>query len=418
MLEFFEKLFTSDFMPHGHCYLWSPSIPWLNVLSDIAITLSYYSIPVALLVFIRRRKDLAFSWVFVLFGVFIFACGTTHLMEIWTVWNGTYRIAGVVKLFTALASVLTAILLWPTIPKLLALPSPKQVEIINIALLAEISERKLAQEKLAALNLDLERRIHNATSQVQMALAQKGESLIRERSARAEAEKASRFKNEFLATLSHELRTPLNALSSWIQLLSDSAIRDGATMEALPVLRRNVTKLSEIIDVLLDMSIILTGSLSLNIAPYSLIDVANEVIDNLRATADSKNVKLKMDIGTPLPLLKGDHIRIRQIIWNLLTNAIRFTPSGKSITVSVMIEGSAVLLKVLDQGRGIDPKFLPFVFDRFRQESSSSSREYSGLGLGLSIGQQLAELHGGSITAESKGVGFGAEFTLRLPLPL
>ena len=179
MFEYFEKLFSSDFMPHGHCYLWTPSILWINVISDIIITASYYSIPIALLIFIRRRKDLAFSWVFVLFGIFIFACGTTHLMEVWTVWNGTYRLSGIIKLLTAIASFLTAVLLWPLIPKLLALPSPKQVEEINLALLAEMAEKKLTQQKLVALNLELEEKVHNTTSQLQIALAQKVESLVR-----------------------------------------------------------------------------------------------------------------------------------------------------------------------------------------------------------------------------------------------
>ncbi|MCB0328259.1 MAG: hypothetical protein KDD70_01310, partial [Bdellovibrionales bacterium] len=128
MIEFFSKLFSSEFMPHGHCYLWQPEILWLHVVSDATIAIAYYSIPVALLYFVRRRTDLAFNWIFVLFAAFIFACGSTHLLEIWTVWQGSYRIQGVVKLATAIVSVATAIILWPLIPQALRIPSRKDLE--------------------------------------------------------------------------------------------------------------------------------------------------------------------------------------------------------------------------------------------------------------------------------------------------
>ena len=140
MGEFLARLFSSDFMPHGHCYLWRPEILWLHVFSDGVITASYYFIPVALVYFVRKRKDLPFNWMFLLFGVFIFACGTTHLMEIWTVWNGTYRLAGVIKAITAVASVGTALALVPLIPQALALPSPAQLRAANSKLEEEVRE--------------------------------------------------------------------------------------------------------------------------------------------------------------------------------------------------------------------------------------------------------------------------------------
>ncbi len=146
MLEFFRHLFTSDFMPHGHCYYWQPVIVWLHVASDALITLAYYSIPVALVYFVRKRGDLAFHWVFLMFGAFIFGCGTTHLMEVWTVWHGTYRLAGVIKLITAVLSVGTAAALWPLIPKALSLPSTTLLKETNLALQNEIAERKRMEE--------------------------------------------------------------------------------------------------------------------------------------------------------------------------------------------------------------------------------------------------------------------------------
>src|SRR5262249_13914629 len=142
MIEFFKQLFTSDFMPHGHCYFWQPEIVWLHVLSDSCITLAYYSIPIALVYFVRKRRDVPFNWMFVMFGAVIFGCGTTHLVEVWTVWHGTYRIAGVVKFITAGLSVGTAVALWPLIPKALALPSPSQLEKSNRDLQDEIKEHK------------------------------------------------------------------------------------------------------------------------------------------------------------------------------------------------------------------------------------------------------------------------------------
>ena len=157
MKEFIERLFSSDFMPHGYCYLWRPDIVWLHAVSDGLITFSYYLIPVLLIYFVRKRKDLPFHWVFVLFGVFIFACGTTHLMEIWTLWHGTYRLSGVIKALTAGASLVTLAALFPIIPKALALPSPE-------ALRVEIANRKRAEQAVQEANAALELRVEERTA--------------------------------------------------------------------------------------------------------------------------------------------------------------------------------------------------------------------------------------------------------------
>src|SRR5258708_36860204 len=141
MMEFLNRLFSSDFMPHGYCYLWRPEIVWLHAISDGTITVAYYLIPLALIYFVCKRKDLPFHWIFLMFGIFIFGCGTTHLMEVWTLWHGTYRLAGVIKALTALASLATAALLITLIPKALALPSPAQLRAANLKLENEIRER-------------------------------------------------------------------------------------------------------------------------------------------------------------------------------------------------------------------------------------------------------------------------------------
>ena len=166
MINFFAKLFTSDFMPHGHCFLWNPGVLWLHAISDGVIALSYYVIPVTLLYFVRRRHDLPFNWVFVMFGLFILSCGTTHLMDVWTLWYGTYRLAGVIKAITAAASVVTAGLLVRLIPQALALPSPAQLRIANESLEREIAERRRAETELQAARDELEARVELRTAEL------------------------------------------------------------------------------------------------------------------------------------------------------------------------------------------------------------------------------------------------------------
>src|SRR5258705_6321416 len=159
MAEFFQKLLASDFMPHGVCFLWNPEIVWLHAISDSVITVSYYLIPLALFYFVRRRQDLPFHWMFLMFGLFILGCGTTHLMEVWTLWHGTYRLAGVIKAITAAASVATAAVLVPLIPKALALPSPEQLKLANLQLEEEATERRRAEAGLLQAHTELETRV-------------------------------------------------------------------------------------------------------------------------------------------------------------------------------------------------------------------------------------------------------------------
>src|SRR5580700_1714073 len=164
MSEFLRKLFSSDFMPHGYCYLWTPQIVWLHAISDATITLAYYLIPVTLFYFVRKRRDMPFNWMFWMFGIFIFGCGTTHLMEVWTVWHGTYRLAGVIKAITAASSVATAAVLIPLIPRALALPSPAQLRAANLDLEREVRERRRVESALHKAYEEVESTVRERTA--------------------------------------------------------------------------------------------------------------------------------------------------------------------------------------------------------------------------------------------------------------
>jgi PAS domain S-box-containing protein len=239
--------------------------------------------------------------------------------------------------------------------------------------------------------------------------------LERERTARLEAEAANRLKDEFLATLSHELRTPLNAIVGWAAVLRGQALPPDLR-RAVDTIDRNARVQSQLIEDILDVSRIVTGKLQLEVARVDLVTVLGAALESLRPTAEARQIRVEVDVDPALPTLSGDPARLQQVVWNLLSNSLKFTPPGGAVAMRAAVDGGDVRLEIQDTGAGIAPDFLPHVFERFRQADASTTRAHSGLGLGLAIVRHLVELHGGTVEAHSDGLGCGATFRVRLPV--
>jgi signal transduction histidine kinase/response regulator RpfG family c-di-GMP phosphodiesterase len=248
--------------------------------------------------------------------------------------------------------------------------------------------------------------------------AERESLLMREKALREKAEIASRLKDEFLATVSHELRTPLNAIIGWGQILQSGKLAPERQEDALATIFRNAKTQAQLINDLLDTSRLMTGNLLLNLSPTPIIPVVEAAIDAVRPTAEAKDIIFSTHFNAEVESITCDPQRLQQIIWNLLTNAVKFTPSGGEVRIALEQTDDTVQIIVTDNGEGIAPDFLPFVFDRFRQADSSSTRKHNGLGLGLAIVRHLAELHGGAVSVTSEGAGKGATFTVTMPLSL
>ena len=231
------------------------------------------------------------------------------------------------------------------------------------------------------------------------------------------AETANGIKDEFLATLSHELRTPLTAIVGWAYLLRGGKLSPEETARAVETIIRNAAAQNQTINELLDVSRIITGKVQLDLRPLDLVTPVRSAVRTITPAADAKDIALEIFEDAGGSFMMGDPERLQQAFWNLFSNAIKFTPKGGRVGISVESVGSNVQVVVTDSGSGIAPAFLPHIFDRFTQDDASSTRKSRGLGLGLSIVRHLIELHGGSVTAESPGLGQGATFTARFPTP-
>ena len=382
-LAFWPAFFgTGNFLPHTFCYLSKPSLVWTHAVTDLLIGLSYVAISAMLTLLVHRaRRDIPFSWVFLAFGLFIVACGTTHFMEVLVLWKAWYWLSASVKIVTAIASVATAIVLPPLIPKAVAM--------VQEAKKSEARRMEL-QEQVAALE--------------------------RERAARAEAEEASRARDAFLATLSHELRTPMTTILGWASMIRGGTLDAEATSTGMAAIEQSARAQAQLIDDLLDVSRIVAGKLALELRRTDLGDVIRAALEAVALGAEKKGIHLEVMLPPSPVALTADAARLHQVVTNILTNAVKFTPAGGRVQVELRREHGQAVVVVTDTGIGIESDFLPYVFDRFTQADASFTRGYSGLGLGLAIARHLVELHGGTIAAESGGKGKGSTFTVRLPL--
>lgn len=242
------------------------------------------------------------------------------------------------------------------------------------------------------------------------------ELLQKEKQARIEAETANRFKDEFLATVSHELRTPLNAILGWAKIAETGDLSSEKASRAMEIISRNAVRQKQIIDDLLDVSRIITGKIRLNLQTVELVSVLKDSIETFIPAIEAKKIKLSTSFDKEKVFIPGDADRLHQIFWNLISNAVKFAQSGE-IGIKLESEDEHVKITVSDTGEGISAEFLPFVFERFRQEDGGTNRRYGGLGLGLAIVRNLTEIHGGSVYVESDGLNKGATFSVKFPLP-
>jgi PAS domain S-box-containing protein len=507
-MELLHTFLSDDgFMPHGHCYLWDPGLVKLHVISDFLIAAAYFTIPFTLIDFVRRRKDLPFNWMFVLFGIFIIACGMTHVMEIWTLWRPYYWISGAVKAVTALASVPTAILLIRLVPRALEIPGPSALQATNEALTEQtrllnlivsnmgdgllvvdkngscllsnaaakrmfgLHPHKDLPEKCAETfnfyrpdkvtpvspaespidramhgeSVDGEeifvRRLQNAPGTwsnvtarplrdenglIQGAVAvfrdigaQKHaevqrENLRRERAARIDAEAANQAKDRFLAMLGHELRTPLTPVLASVELLQQEMGPGSEAQSAVTVIRRNVELEARLIDDILDLSAVRKGQIGLHLETVDIHTVLRNALSIFQLEIDRKHFETQFALEATEHFVRADPSRLMQVFWNLIKNAIKFTPAGGKLAFSSYNENGQIAVEVRDNGTGIEANLLPRIFDSFEQGTRQVEGGYGGLGLGLTISKAIADAHDSELFGHSAGRDQGAAFTLKM----
>jgi|GEM_PF-1853620 len=396
MPEFLKQILSHDFMPHGYCLQWDSALVPVLITANIAIAVAYYAIPTALFFFVRNRKDLAFSWIFALFGAFILACGTTHVVFVLNIFKGYYWLEALVDSFTAIISIVTAVMLWPLIPKALSLPSPKE--------LAQKND-ELTQLNTSYINLNTE------LSEVNKQLTD----------ARDQAIESSKLKSWFLANISHELRTPLSAALGMNELLLHTGLSADQKSFAESVQSSGQALLSLVND-LLDLSKIEAGKVSIESVPVDLDDLARECLGLFEVPASNKRLELKCYVDPRVPRrLFGDPARIKQILVNLVGNAVKFTDKGE-VTLQVVIradhpESMDVEFTIIDTGIGLSTEEREQIFKPFAQVDQSTSRRYGGAGLGLTISKHLVELMGGTIGVSSSKQR-GSSFWFTVPMHL
>jgi signal transduction histidine kinase len=309
-------------------------------------------------------------------------------------------------------------ILSPVVPEVLRTKVRVFLELYN-ANTALARANQALEQRVAARTAELQESNERLQAEIverQRAEAEREALLAREKVLRAEAEQLSRLKDEFLATMSHELRTPLNAIYGWITLLRTRRLDSATEQRALETIERNARAQKRLIEDLLDVSRVVTGKVALELNVVDPRRVVQAALESMLPAAQAKNIKLVPLLDTGAGTVRGDFARLQQVVCNLLSNAIKFTQGGGQVEIVLARRNDEAEITVRDNGQGIKPEFLPFVFDRFRQEDGSISRRHGGLGLGLAIVRHLVELHGGAVECSSPGEGQGATFTVRLPV--
>jgi signal transduction histidine kinase len=389
MLHFFSSLFKMDFMPHGSCYLWQTNILLLHTISDGLIAVSYFVIPVLLVIFVRKRKRLSFSVMFWMFAAFILLCGTTHVLNIVTIWDPVYRFEGLVKLVTGIASVLTAIGLLKLIPQMLTVPLPEEMAAVNKALAQQIAINRQSEDRLRQMNAELERRVAERTA----ALERSNQDLM-----------------QFAYIASHDLQEPLRMVSNYTELLQ----------------RRYATELNEDAQVFMKYAIngsrrmqelisdLLTyAQIERDAVPFREIQPSESVkraIEVLRLAIEQHQARILVD---KLPTVLGDEGQLAQVFQNLISNSLKYR-SEAAPEIRIWAEqnetGDLWTFFVSDNGVGFDMQFKDRLFNMFQRLEN----RLPGTGIGLALCKKIVQYHGGQIDVKSE-VGVGTTFFFTLP---
>ncbi|WP_254508254.1 hybrid sensor histidine kinase/response regulator [Anatilimnocola floriformis] len=411
-MEFLARLFSPAGFPArwqcGSGWSETPWLGWLHIVSDLGVWGAYVAIPLVLAYFLFRRQDLPFRTIFLLFGAFILACGTTHLMEAIIFYWPAYRLAGMIKLFTAVVSWATVFSLFGVVPNVLAMRSPEELE-------REIKARQQAEQALQQANAELERRVAQRTTD----LAQQDEQLRVTVAALQQSEQAlketDRKKDEFLATLAHELRNPLAPIRNSLEVMKRADNNPEVIAQSRGTMERQMSQMVRLVDDLLDVSRISRNRLALRRESVSVADIVNNAVEACQPQIDSARHELKIDLPAQPIHVHADSARLVQVLGNLLTNACKYTEPGGRIAISVRRGDGDVLIRVRDNGIGIPPELMPRAFEMFSQLDRTLDRAQGGLGIGLTLVKRLVEMHEGTVTAHSEGTNQGTEFTVRLP---
>lgn len=392
MQDLLTWLFSSTgFMPHGHCYLWQPGTLWLNVGSDALIAAAYFAIPFTIYHFVRqRRPDLPFHGILLMFAAFILLCGSTHIMEIWTVWHPDYRAAGALKALTGIVSAATMLALFRIMPRAIQLRGPTELQ----------REVEVRTAELAALNARL---------RVEIASRDAAEVKLREQDQR---------KDQYLATLAHELRNPLAPIRQAVKLLSAEGADAAQQSQGRAVIDRQVRHMGLLLDDLLDISRITRGRLTLKKERVQVSQLIEVAVETARPAIDEKAHQLSVQLPATPVAIDADPLRLAQAVSNLLLNAAKFTPPCGGITVTVTTTVTHLVIRVSDTGIGFDPTAASSLFQTLAPNQPAADGAGGGLGIGLSLVKGLVQLHGGTVSGESRGHGLGAEFALMIPAPI